>query len=84
MYAKSAFSTHFVIFHMQGTFAILCCLWHRLSILVYKTFAMIIFLSLKMFYGFFSIELLIGYLDPPVETGGAQIGKSTYAMRRGS
>jgi len=43
----------FVVFHMQGTFIILCCLWRQLSLLFYKKFAMIIFLSLKFLTVFF-------------------------------
>ena len=43
---------------------------------------MIIFLSLKCFSFFLSIELLIGYLKKiPIRNGkGDQIGYSTYAM----
>ena len=43
-------------FHMLEAFTILCCLWRRLSLLFYKTFAMIIFLSLKYFSVYFSMD----------------------------
>ena len=43
------FCACFVIFHMLEAFSVLCCLWRRLSLLFYETFAMIIFLSLKFF-----------------------------------
>ena len=43
---------------MQGTFTILCCLWCQPSLLFYKTFAMIIFLS-QMFCSLF----LYGIID---------------------
>ena len=71
---------------MEGTSTIACCIWHRLTLLLYKTFAMIIFLSLKCFAVFFSMELLNGFLNAvPLEMGGgSQIGMSTYAMVRGA
>ena len=56
---------------MFENFTILCCLWRRLSLVFYKAFAMIIFLSLKFFTVLFSMELFIGYLKTfPLETEG--------------
>ena len=52
-------------FHMLEAFTMLCCHWRRLSFQFYKTFAMIIFLSLKCFSVYFSMELCIGYLKTP-------------------
>ena len=69
---------------MQDTFTILCCLWRRLSPRFYKTFAMVIFLSLTCFTVYFSVELLVGYLKTFSSEIGGQIGKCTYAMREGS
>ena len=50
----------------------LCCICRQLSLLFYKTFAMIIFLSLKRFT-VFSMELLIRCLNTffPLEIGGS-------------
>ena len=67
---------------MQGAFVVLSCLWHQFSLLSYKAFAMIIFLSLKCFAVFFFMELLIGcfitfLLD--IREGG-QMRLSMYAM----
>ena len=39
-----------------------CCLWRRLSLLFYKTLALIIFLSLTRFSVYSSMEIFIGYL----------------------
>ena len=62
-YAKmSLFARVLLDFHMLEAFTILCCLWRRLSLLFYKTFAMIIFLSFKLFTVYFFMELFIGYL----------------------
>ena len=47
---KFLFCAYFVIFPYGRYFTILC---RRLSLLFYKTFAMIIFLSLKFFTVFF-------------------------------
>ena len=58
----SLFTRVLSYFHMLEASTILCCLWRRLSLLFYKTFAMIIFLSLKCFSVYFSMELFIGYL----------------------
>ena len=45
------------------------------------SYAMIIFLSLKCFTVFFSMELLLGCLNAfPLEMEGSQIGKSKCAM----
>ena len=46
------------------------CHWRILSLLFYKTFAMIIFLSLKCFSVYFSMELFIGYLKSPIKNSG--------------
>ena len=79
----SLFARIFYYFHAQGTFVILCCLWRRLSLLFYKTFGMITFLSLKCSTVFFSMELLISCLKTfSLEMGGGegQMGRSRYAM----
>ena len=71
-YAKmTLFACILSYFHMLHIFTILCCLWPRLSLLFYKTFAMIILLSLKSSTVCFSMELSIGYLKTfPLEMGG--------------
>ena len=53
---------NFVVFSYARYFFILRCLWRRLLLLFYETFAMIIFLSVICFTVFFSVELLPGYL----------------------
>ena len=67
---------------MLEAFTIRCCLWRLLSLLLYKTFAMSIFLSLKCFTVYFSMAVLVGYLKTfALEIGGGgKKGMSMYAM----
>ena len=60
----------------------ICCLQQRLSLLLYKTFAMNCFLSLKRSTVFLSMEFFIGYSKTSLlEMGGGQVANSTYAIR---
>lgn len=60
---------------------ILCCLWHRLSLPFYGTFARIVFLSKMIFFNEIMDWL---FKNIPVGIGGggrgSQMGKSTYTM----
>ena len=78
-YSESPFCTYFVIFSYARHFSHIL-----LSLLFYKAFAKIIFLSLKCFTVFFFMGFLIVYMKTfPLEMAGGQIGESTYALREG-
>ena len=70
---------------MLVIFAILCCLRRRLSLLLYKAFAIIISCFSNVLKSISLMELLIGYLKTfPLEIGvGGQKGESTYTMGGG-